>query len=36
MSLIQSLGPSLSMVLMFFGVLLISLSAAVIALLADY
>ena len=36
MSLIESLGPSLAMVVMFFGVLLISLSAAVIALLADY
>jgi hypothetical protein len=36
MSLIQSLGPSLPAVLMFFGVLLVSLATAVIALLADY
>jgi hypothetical protein len=36
MSLIQSLGSSLPTVLMFFGVLTISLAAAVIAILADY
>jgi hypothetical protein len=36
MSLIQSLGPSLAVVLMFFGVLVFSLATAVIALLADY
>jgi uncharacterized protein involved in exopolysaccharide biosynthesis len=35
MSIIQSLGPSLALVL-FFGVLLFSLATAVIALLADY
>lgn len=36
MSLIQSLGTSLPTLLLFFGVLLFSLSTAVIALLADY
>ena len=36
MSLIQSLGPSLATVLIFFGVLVLSLATAVIALLADY
>lgn len=36
MSLIQSLGPSLPTVLIFFGVLVLSLATAVIALLADY
>jgi hypothetical protein len=36
MSVIQSLGSSLPMVLIFFGVLLFSLATAVIALLADY
>ena len=36
MSLIQSLGPSLPTILMFFGVLLFSLATAVISLLADY
>jgi len=36
MSLIQSLGPSLPTVLIFFGVLIFSLSTALIALLADY
>lgn len=36
MSLIQTLGPPLAMVLMFFGVLLFSLATAVIAMLADY
>ena len=36
MSVIQSLGTSLPMVLIFFGVLLFSLATAVIALLADY
>jgi hypothetical protein len=36
MSLVASLGPSLPAVLMFFGVLVFSLAAAIIALLADY
>ena len=36
MSVIQSLGSSLPMVLIFFGVLLFSLATTVIALLADY
>jgi len=36
MSVIQSLGASLPMVLVFFGTLLFSLATAVIALLADY
>ena len=36
MSLIQSLGSSIPVVLMFFGVLLFSLATAVIAMLADY
>jgi hypothetical protein len=36
MSVIQSLGTSLPMVLVFFGTLLFSLATAVIALLADY
>ena len=36
MSVIQSFGTSLPMVLIFFGVLLFSLATAVIALLADY
>ena len=36
MSAIQSLGTSLPMVLIFLGVLLFSLTTAVIALLADY
>jgi len=36
MSLIETLGPSLATILMFFGVLLLSLATAVIALLADY
>ena len=36
MSLIQTLGPSLPTILMFFGALLLSLAAAVIALHADY
>jgi hypothetical protein len=36
MSVIQSLGSSLPMVLIFFGPLLFSLATAVIALLADY
>jgi hypothetical protein len=36
MSIIPSLDLSLGMVLVFFGVLLFSLSTAVIALLADY
>jgi hypothetical protein len=36
MSLIESLGPSLPTLLMFFGVLVLSLATAVIAILADY
>jgi len=36
MSLAQLLGPSLPMVLIVFGVLLFSVTTAVIALLADY
>ena len=36
MSVIQSLGSSLPMVLIFFGTRLFSLATAVIALLADY
>jgi hypothetical protein len=36
MTLLQSLGYSLPLVLMFFGVLLLSISAALVALLADY
>jgi hypothetical protein len=36
MSLIEALGTSLPTVLMFFGVLVVSLSAALIAILADY
>jgi hypothetical protein len=36
MSLLDSLGASLPTVLMFFGVLVASFSAAVIAILADY
>jgi hypothetical protein len=36
MSLVATLGSSLSLLLMFFGVLLFSLATAVIALLADY
>ena len=36
MSVIQSLGTSLPMVLLFFGTLLFSFATAVIALLADY
>ena len=36
MTLIQALGPQLPTVLMFFGVLLLSIATAVIALLADY
>jgi len=36
MSLIQSLEPSLPVILMFLGVLLLSVVTAVIALLADY
>jgi len=36
MTVIQSLGASLPMVLVFFGTLLFSLATAVIALLADY
>jgi|GraSoi_2013_40cm_1033754.scaffolds.fasta_scaffold09268_2 hypothetical protein len=36
MSLLQSLGPSLATVLMFFGVLVFCLATAVIAMLADY
>jgi hypothetical protein len=36
MTLIESLAPHLSTVVMFLGVLLLSVVAAVIALLADY
>jgi hypothetical protein len=36
MEFIHILGPSLPVVLMFFGVLLFSVSMAVIAVLADY
>ncbi len=36
MSLMNSFGPNLAVALMFFGVLLFSMAAAVIALLADY
>jgi hypothetical protein len=36
MSLLASLGSSLPMVLLFFGVLLVSVATAVVALLADY
>ena len=36
MSLIQTLGPHLTVALIFFGVLLFSTATAVIALLADY
>jgi hypothetical protein len=35
MSLVASLGSSLALVLVFFGVLLFSVATAVIALLAD-
>ena len=36
MSIVASLGSSLPLVLMFFGVLVFSVATAVIALLADY
>ena len=36
MSLLDSLGTSLPTVLMFFGVLVISLATALAAILADY
>jgi hypothetical protein len=36
MSFIQTLGPHLTVALIFFGVLLFSTATAVIALLADY
>ena len=36
MSLIESLGSSLPTVLMFLGVLVVSLATALIAILADY
>ena len=36
MTLLQSLGPHLSLVIMFFGVLLMSVAKAVVAVLADY
>jgi hypothetical protein len=36
MTLIQALGPSVETVAILFGVLAVSLSAAVIALLDDY
>jgi hypothetical protein len=35
MSLIESLGPSLPTLLVFFGVLAVSAAAAVVAILAD-
>lgn len=36
MSLVESLGTSLPLVLIFLGVLLLSVTTALIALLADY
>ena len=36
MSFIQANGPTIAVALMFFGVLLVSMATAVIALLADY
>ena len=36
MTFIQTVGAPLAVALMFFGVLLFSMAAAVIALLADY
>ncbi len=36
MSLMQTLGPHLTVAMIFFGVLLFSTTTAVIALLADY
>ena len=36
MTLIQALGPNVTTVAMFFGVLSVSLAAVVIALLSDY
>jgi len=36
MSIIASLGSSLPMVVVFFGVLVFSISAAIVVLLADY
>jgi hypothetical protein len=36
MSIIESLGPALPTVLMFFGVFVFSVATAVIAILADY
>jgi hypothetical protein len=36
MSIIESLGSSLPMVVVFFGVLVFSISTAILALLADY
>jgi hypothetical protein len=36
MSLIQSLGPSASTMILFFGVLMLSLAIAAMALLEDY
>jgi hypothetical protein len=36
MTLVESLGSSLPVVLMVFGVLVLSLAAAILAILADY
>lgn len=36
MALLESLGTSLPMILVFFGVLLFSVATAILALLADY
>ena len=36
MSFIQANAPTIAVALMFFGVLLVSMATAVIALLADY
>jgi hypothetical protein len=36
MSLIQSLGPSVSTLFLFFGVLMLSVAIAAVALLEDY
>ena len=36
MSIVESLGSSLPMVVVFFGVLVFSISTAILALLADY
>ena len=36
MSFIQSLGPSVSTMILFFGVLMLSLAIAAVAVLEDY